>query len=119
MLGIIDFDLIILLLLSSIVLAVFLGWISLKIAPRIGLMDLPGSAGHKIHQTPIPLTGGLVIINSILIILFLTNIGGSKYMIPILSSAITIFIFGLLDDFMHLSPIKKMIGQVIGSVILI
>jgi len=47
-----------LLLIGSILLAVGLALISIKIAPDVGLMDIPGSAGHKKHLNPVPLTGG-------------------------------------------------------------
>ncbi|MBT5747817.1 MAG: hypothetical protein HOI40_00710, partial [Candidatus Marinimicrobia bacterium] len=44
-----------LLLMGSIILAVGLSWISIKFAPYIGLMDIPGSAEHKNHHNPVPL----------------------------------------------------------------
>ena len=57
--------------------AIFLTFISLlissllsgkyKIAPLIGLMDIPGSAEHKRHKNPVPLTGGIVLIDIVLV----------------------------------------------------
>ena len=48
-----------LLLLGSITISVILALFSIKIAPKIGLMDVPGSAEHKNHSNPVPLTGEL------------------------------------------------------------
>ena len=59
MLNSIDFDLVILLLLSTIILSIVMAVISIKIAPKVGLMDYPDSAAHKIHKNAIPLTGGI------------------------------------------------------------
>ncbi|GIS54327.1 hypothetical protein Ct9H90mP29_13690 [bacterium] len=42
-----NMDNVMLLLLGSITISVVLGWFSIKIAPRVGLMDIPGSAEHK------------------------------------------------------------------------
>ena len=47
----------------SIFISTVLSWVSIKIAPLIGLMDIPGSAEHKRHENPIPLTGGIVLID--------------------------------------------------------
>jgi len=119
MLNNIDFDLIILLLLSTIILSIILAAISIKFAPRAGLMDYPNSAAHKIHKNAIPLTGGIVIIDSLLIIIFITGIWELKDILPIIVSGIIISVFGVIDDFVHLSPAKKIVGQFSGAVILI
>ena len=59
-------DYALLLILSSSLLSILLSWLSIKIAPKIGLMDIPGSAEHKSHLNPIPLTGGIVLIDLII-----------------------------------------------------
>ena len=55
-----------LLILVSSLLSILLSWFSIKIAPEIGLMDIPGSAEHKRHKNPVPLTGGIVLIDIVL-----------------------------------------------------
>ena len=119
MLNNIDFDLVILLLLSTIILSIVMAVISIKIAPKVGLMDYPDSAAHKIHKNAIPLTGGIVIIDALLIICLTTGIWDLPETLPIIISGIIITIFGLIDDFVHLSPPKKIIGQLCGATILI
>ena len=59
-------DYVMLILLVSIILSVLLSWFSLRIAPDVGLMDIPGSADHKNHTSSIPLTGGVVLILSLI-----------------------------------------------------
>ena len=43
-------DNVMVLLLASIIISVIMGWLTIKVAPKIGLMDIPGSAEHKNHK---------------------------------------------------------------------
>ena len=110
-------DNVILFTLISLLISTMLSWISIKIAPNIGLMDIPGSADHKNHKKPIPLTGGLVLISIIMV--YYTELWKSPKIFGVLLSGIFIAIFGLIDDFLNLSPIKKLSGQILGSAFLI
>ena len=112
-------DNVILFTLISLLISTMLSWISIKIAPNIGLMDIPGSADHKNHKKPIPLTGGLVLISIIIIMVYYTELWKSPKIFGVLVSGIFIAIFGLIDDFLNLSPIKKLSGQILGSAFLI
>ena len=108
-----------LLILTSSLLSILLSWFSIKIAPSIGLMDMPGSADHKSHPNPIPLTGGIVLIDLLVIMILLTGLWKDPKILGIVVSGIVISIFGLLDDFLNLSPLKKFTGQILASTILI
>lgn len=112
-------DYVMLILLASIILSVILSWFSLKIAPDVGLMDIPGSADHKNHTSSVPLTGGVVLIDTMIVMMLITGLWKTPDVWAILVAGLTIGVFGLLDDFIHLSPTKKLIGQLVGSVILI
>ena len=112
-------DNVILFTLISLLISTMLSWISIKIAPNIGLMDIPGSADHKNHKKPIPLTGGLVLISIIIIMVYYTELWKSPKIFGVLVSGVFIAIFGLIDDFLNLSPIKKLSGQILGSAFLI
>ena len=103
----------------SIFISTVLSWVSIKIAPLIGLMDIPGSAEHKRHKNPIPLTGGIVLIDIVLIMVLLTGLWKDPKILGILLSGAIISIFGLLDDFFNLSPTKKFFGQILASICLI
>ena len=109
----------ILLILASSLLSISLSWFSIKIAPEIGLMDIPGSADHKRHSNPIPLTGGIVLIDLLIIMVLITGLWKDPKIWGVLVSGIVISIFGLLDDFLNLSPFKKFMGQILASVFLI
>ena len=112
-------DKMIMLLLVSILLSVVLSWITIKLAPKIGLMDIPGSAAHKKHNNPIPLTGGVVLIDTLIIMFIFTGMWKEYEIGPIFLAGVIIGIFGLLDDFLHLPPLKKFIGQLFGAVLLL
>ena len=109
----------ILLILASLLLSILLSWLSIKIAPEIGLMDIPGSADHKSHSNPVPLIGGIVLIDLLIIMVLITGLWRDPQIWGVLVSGLVISIFGLLDDFLNLSPLKKFIGQILASVLLI
>ena len=116
---ILNFDYTILLILSSLLIAIFLGWVSIKLAPQINLMDIPGSAVHKTHSKPVPLTGGIVLIDTIFLLTIFTGLWKESEIFAILVSGLIIAGFGLLDDFINLTPIQKLIGQFLGASLLI
>ncbi len=112
-------DFIILILLISIIVSVILAWISIKIAPKIGLMDIPGSAKHKNHQKSIPLTGGIVLLDTLLLMILFTGTWLDKDIFAILVSALVIGIMGILDDFLNLKPYVKLLGQIFAAITII
>jgi len=107
------------LLIGSIILSSGLAWLSIKLAPEVGLMDIPGSAEHKSHPRPIPLVGGIVLIDTLIIILFVTGMWKNPGIWAISMAGLIIGLFGLLDDFINLNASKKLIGQIAASVVLI
>ena len=110
---------IILILLGSIIVSITLSWISIQIAPKIGLMDIPGSAKHKKHRKPIPLTGGLILIDTLFIMLFILGYLREDKVFVVCSSALLIALMGLVDDFIILKPKIKFGIQLLASVLLI
>ena len=114
-----NLDIIFLILLSSIILSVLLSWISIKIAPRIGLMDIPGSAKHKKHRLAIPLTGGIVLLDTLLIMLIITGFWKNNLVFALCFSSFIIGILGIIDDYISLKPILKFAGQIFASVVII
>jgi UDP-N-acetylmuramyl pentapeptide phosphotransferase/UDP-N-acetylglucosamine-1-phosphate transferase len=59
----------ILIVIGSLFITILLSWLSLFLAPKINLMDDPNSADHKNHLYPTPITGGLVLFDTILILM--------------------------------------------------
>lgn len=91
----------------------------ITVANQKKLYDIPDE--RKIHTTPISSLGGLAIFVAFITGLLLaintnTLVQGFQYYI---ASFMVIFFFGIKDDILVLSPIKKVIGQIIVACILI
>jgi len=106
-------------ILFSSIVGLILAYLSLQIAPKFGLMDDPKSAEHKVHEAPIPLTGGTVILLVIWIATFFFDLSGENPIKGIILASSIIYIFGLWDDLEHLTPTIKLIGQFFGALLLI
>lgn len=93
--------------------------LAIRVAKRFQLIDQPNSSPHKIHQHPVPKAGGLALGLVILLINLVSGNTASESVRGILLASSVIFVFGLLDDFFRLSPGWKLVGQILGTVILI
>jgi UDP-GlcNAc:undecaprenyl-phosphate GlcNAc-1-phosphate transferase len=106
-------------LLLSLVVILILAWVSMRIAQRIRLLDLPGSAPHKSHTRPTPLAGGIALFSSLLICeTLLRTLIEPTIRATFLAGAV-VFLFGLLDDYWTLPPLMKLFGQILAALILI
>ncbi|MBP9214179.1 MAG: undecaprenyl/decaprenyl-phosphate alpha-N-acetylglucosaminyl 1-phosphate transferase [Chitinophagaceae bacterium] len=90
----------------------------ITVANKKKLYDIPDE--RKIHTTPISSLGGLGIFVGFMLGLLLSinsvnGIGGFQFYI---ASFMVIFFFGIKDDILVLSPLKKLIGQVMVAAIL-
>jgi UDP-GlcNAc:undecaprenyl-phosphate GlcNAc-1-phosphate transferase len=81
------------------------------------VVDRPGR--RKVHAYPIPRIGGVSIIVAWAWGLLLLRGAGSPFPLHwvrnILSGALIIFLVGLIDDFLNLKPLVKLMGQVAAS----
>lgn len=100
--------------------------VSLAIAPlarwltnRLGLVDVPNREPHKQHATAIPYAGGLVLVVSVYTISFALGLWSSQIVRALLISSSLLFLFGIWDDIKSLTPLVKLIGQVLGALVLI
>src|SRR4030067_660342 len=105
-------------LLSSILVAA-LAWISIRVARRIGLVDLPDSQPHKLHIIPTPLAGGLALFGGLLIRTWVFGTNRDPSVVAAFLAGSLVFLFGLWDDFKGISPLMKIIGQVLAVILLI
>jgi UDP-GlcNAc:undecaprenyl-phosphate GlcNAc-1-phosphate transferase len=106
-------------MLFGMVATLILGFISMKLAWRIQLIDEPNAAPHKQHTRPTPLSGGIALFTALLAgALWLGTFGSPAVRASTLAGAV-IFVFGLLDDYFRLRPLVKLVGQVLAVVILI
>ncbi len=106
-------------LLGSITMSIILSQISLYVAPFLGLMDIPGSENHKSHSKSIPITGGIVLIITITTVVMFGNLWDNGPIADILVCVLIIGSFGVADDLLSLSPLLKLLGQLIASTLLI
>ena len=103
----------------GILLSLMMGWVAIRIARRIGLMDVPGALPHKKHSVAMPYAGGLTLVLTLLICGFLFNFSMIKDLWNIFIPVLLVFTIGLWDDFKRLPARIKLIGQVTAAVLLI
>jgi UDP-GlcNAc:undecaprenyl-phosphate GlcNAc-1-phosphate transferase len=103
----------------SVMLALLLSPFAVRLAPRLRLIDIPGSLPHKQHTRTVPLMGGWVLLITLLVIGAPALAGSTTEMVPILASSLIVFLFGVVDDRIGLSAPYKLIGQGVAAVVLI
>ncbi len=107
------------LLLFTSVIGLVISYFMNKTAPKLGLMDDPQSAEHKLHKTPIPLTGGTTIMGVMWLSVYIFGLTDHQSVMGILLASTIIYLFGLWDDLKHLSAKMKLMGQYLGSMLLV
>ncbi len=106
-------------LLLSLLVVLFAGWLSIRIARRLGLIDYPGSAPHKQHTYPTPLAGGIAVMIALLACTLVLKTYTDRTVWASFLAGIPIFIFGLWDDYRNISAPLKLLGQLIAAALLI
>ena len=109
-------------LISCLLLALCISLYVLRIVVnavnKLGLFDKPNARSSA--SRPIPTLGGIAIFFSFV---FVTTIGLYSFQLPewpyILIALMLIFFVGLKDDIVNLSPLKKIVAQLIAAGILI
>lgn len=90
--------------------------ISIKVAPKIGAMDVPKDE-RRMHNKAMPRFGGVAIYAGIMVSLAgfaLDDVG----VISIMIGCTMIYILGLIDDIKNLKPIVKFGGQMVCAIAL-
>jgi UDP-GlcNAc:undecaprenyl-phosphate GlcNAc-1-phosphate transferase len=105
--------------LAAAVLTLATGWLAIRIARGIGLMDIPGSAPHKKHRFPTPLAGGIALMLAFLPLYLLSGLWQQVHMNPLLLGAVVVLIFGLWDDARKITALPKLTGQILAALILV
>jgi UDP-GlcNAc:undecaprenyl-phosphate GlcNAc-1-phosphate transferase len=107
-------------LFSSLIMALVLTPLVIKLAIRIGAVDNPNEATRKIHERIMPRAGGIVIAG-IFVTLSLVLTPGEPtkaYWGALLASAV-VFLVGLYDDVKRLSPWTKLVAQITAALVAI
>ncbi len=106
-------------ILVSTSFALLLGPVGYLITRKLNLTDDPRSAPHKQHNTPTSVAGGPVLFVSILASGVIFGFYKTSIFLPILLGSSIIFLFGIWDDLKNISPLWKLIGQLLAAIILI
>jgi len=103
-------------LVSSLVISLILTAIVRRFAIRYGFVAQPQQ--DRWHKTPTALLGGIGIFLAFLLPL-LFFVGGHPALQLILFGAFLICGMGLIDDFIHLQPYTKLIGQIVVACVFV
>jgi UDP-GlcNAc:undecaprenyl-phosphate/decaprenyl-phosphate GlcNAc-1-phosphate transferase len=103
---------------SALVMAIGGTPVVRRIALRLGIIDQPN--GRKIHVDPIPLLGGVAIYGAfIAAVLLFGNRFRLNELVGILIGASLVSFLGVWDDRRGLSPLLKLVGQLLAASILV
>ena len=106
----------IILTLSSFIATTLLIPLSIKIAEKTGMIDIPDK--RKIHTSPMPRAGGIAIFLGI-VLPFATIISADKFIMFLFISSLIIFFTGIMDDVYNLNPWIKLFCQFVAATIII
>jgi len=110
--------LILLIYVGALVFAISATPVARWLAPRVGVVDHPSP--RKVHTRPMPRLGGAALLMAfILALLLFENRFNFQQFISILIGAAFVSLLGIWDDRWGLRPILKLIGQVLGALILV
>lgn len=100
----------------SFVLAAILTFAVRGFARKYDLVAKPKS--DRWHKKPTAMYGGVAIFLTTLLVYFLF-LPKTKESLVILAGSSILFIVGLLDDFLNIKPYQKLIGQLIGAILIV
>jgi UDP-GlcNAc:undecaprenyl-phosphate GlcNAc-1-phosphate transferase len=100
-------------------LVVLFAWFGIRLTVRLGLLDVPNSAPHKLHTTPMPIAGGIALIGALILSALLYGINRDPDITATFFAGTLVFLFGLWDDARGISPALKLGGQVLAAILVI
>lgn len=90
--------------------------VSIKLAPKIGAMDIPKDE-RRMHSSAMPRFGGIAIYAGIMVSLSCFALDHHR-VISIMVGCTLIYILGLIDDLKNLRPLVKLAGQIVCAAVL-
>jgi UDP-GlcNAc:undecaprenyl-phosphate/decaprenyl-phosphate GlcNAc-1-phosphate transferase len=106
-------------ILISVLLTLGTCYLGILLARKIKLMDFPGAAPYKQHKVPMPYAGGIALMLSMSILVFITGLWRDEQIRIMLVGALVIFAFGIWDDYKRLTALPKFLGQVAAALLLV
>lgn len=106
-------------ILLSCSLAAGLALVSIRFTRRLGLLDMPRSAPHKLHAIPMPLAGGIALFSALTISEWVLGDYSDPDVVATFVAGSLVLLFGLWDDFKEISPLVKLVGQILAAMVLI
>jgi UDP-GlcNAc:undecaprenyl-phosphate GlcNAc-1-phosphate transferase len=103
-------------LITAMVLSMMLIPIMIRLAPRIGMIDMPDP--RKVHANPIPRVGGIGIVIGALISMVIW-MPPQGWLLSYLTGALILFAFGAWDDAAEVGHYVKFIGQFAAAILVV
>lgn len=101
---------------TALVLALIFSPVAIKIAPKIGAIDIPKD-GRRMHTKAMPRFGGLAIYLGTIVSLAIYG-GNNDKIIPVIIGGTLIYVLGVVDDLKNLPAKVKFAGQLIVAVLM-
>ena len=101
---------------TSLVLALIFSPVAMKLAPKIGAMDIPKD-GRRMHTKAMPRFGGLAIYLGTIASL-LIYAGNNEKIIAVAVGGTLIYLLGIVDDLINLDAKIKFAGQLLVAVLM-
>jgi UDP-GlcNAc:undecaprenyl-phosphate GlcNAc-1-phosphate transferase len=86
------------------------------VARRFGIVAAPKA--DRWHKKPTAMLGGVAIFLAV-VTMFLIFAPATRATWTVVGASVLLFAVGLIDDFLHIKPYQKLIGQVIGAAIIL
>jgi UDP-GlcNAc:undecaprenyl-phosphate GlcNAc-1-phosphate transferase len=96
----------------SLVAALVLVPVAMRIALRAGFVDVPG--GYKGHADSTPYLGGMAVVAAVALALFVSGAATSRFA-ALFVWAFVLFVVGTVDDKRNLSPLARLVVEVIAA----
>ena len=106
-------------ILLSFVVALALVPLVSSLARRAAIMDVPGSASHKVHAAATPIVGGPVLLIAVSVGYVVLGSPLEQPIIGVMLASLFVIVWGTVDDRWGLSPALKLLAQLATAVILI
>jgi UDP-GlcNAc:undecaprenyl-phosphate GlcNAc-1-phosphate transferase len=96
------------------VVTLLVGWVMIRLGPRLGIIDVPDN-GLKPHTgSPVPLGGVAVLAGSLAGLAV-----AGEFDIAIFAAMVMVWVVGLADDISGVSPVLRLLGSVVAGLLLV